>query len=205
MNAHENARLTPRSRAEMVRRALHEHRPVGRVAAEFGVSARTVRKWIARFRAEGAAGLRDRSSRPHRLRRPTPPRVAARIVALRRERWTGKRIAAALGVSAATVSRVLGRHRLSRARDLEPAEPVRRYERARPGELLHLDIKKLGRFERIGHRITGDRRGQSSSRGVGWEYVHVAVDDHSRLAFADRAGRDRRQRRRRAARRGQLL
>lgn len=165
-----------------MRRVLIEGRAIAQVAADFGVSARTARKWVERFRAEGAAGLRDRSSRPHRLRQPTPPEVVERIVALRRERWAGKRIAAELGVSPATVSRILGRHGLCRSRDLEPAEPVRRYERARPGELIHLDIKKLGRFERTGHRITGDRRGQSNSRGVGWEYVHVAIDDHSRLA-----------------------
>jgi transposase len=184
MNIHENARLTPRGRGELVRRVLVEGRAASQVATELAVSVKTVRKWVARFRAEGAAGLRDRSSRPHRLRRPTPPAAAERIVALRRERWTGKRIAAELGVSAATVSRILGRYRLSRARDLEPAAPARRYERARPGELIHLDIKKLGRFERVGHRITGDRRGQSNSRGVGWEHVHVAIDDRSRLALS---------------------
>ena len=135
--------------------------------------------------AEGEDGLRDRSSRPHRLHRPTPRAVVERIAARRRERWTGKRIAAELSVSPATVSRVLKRLGLSRMRDLEPAEPVRRYERKRPGELIHIDIKKLGRFVRVGHRITGDRAGQSNSRGVGWEYVHVCVDDHSRVAFSE--------------------
>lgn len=189
MNARENARLRPRGREELVRRVLLDGRAVTRVAGELGVAARTVRKWLARFRAEGAAGLRDRSSRPHRLRRPTARAVAERIVARRRERWTGTRIASELGVSPATVSRILSRHGLSRARDLELAEPVRRHERARPGELIHLDIKKLGGVERTGHRITGDRRNQSRSRGVGWECVHslprtrsgVAIDDHSRL------------------------
>ncbi len=168
-----------------MRRVLKERQSVSRVAADFGVSSKAVRKWVARYEAEGAAGLRDRSSRPHRLRHPTSQAVADRIAALRRERWTGKRIAAALGVSPATVSRILSKLGLSRVRDLEPAEPVRRYERARPGELIHMDIKKLGRFERTGHRITGDRRGQSKSRGVGWEYVHVAIDDHSRLACSE--------------------
>jgi len=183
MNSHKNARLTHHGRAELVHRVLVEAQTASQVAASFGVCVKTVRKWVARFEAEGAAGLCDRSSRPHRLHRPTPSAVMERIAARRRERWTGQRIAAELGVSPATVSRVLRRLGLRRLRDLEPAEPVRRYERARPGELIHIDIKKLGRFERVGHRITGDRRGQSNSRGVGWEYVHVCIDDHSRVAF----------------------
>jgi transposase InsO family protein len=183
MNSHKNARLTALGRAELVRRVVGLGQPASQVAASFGICVKTVRKWVARFEVEGEEGLRDRSSRPHKLYRPTPSDVIDRIVALRRERWTGQRIAAELGVSPATVSRVLRRLGLSRMRDLEPAEPVRRYERARPGEMIHIDIKKLGRFERVGHRITGDRRGQSNSRGVGWEYVHVCVDDHSRIAF----------------------
>jgi len=183
MNSHKNARLTHHGRAELVHRVLVEGQTASQVAASFGVCVKTVRKWVVRFEAEGTAGLCDRSSRPHRLHRPTPDDVMDRIAARRRERWTGKRIAAELGVSPATVSRVLRRLGLSRLRDLEPAEPVRRYERASPGELIHIDIKKLGRFERVGHRITGDRRGQSNSRGVGWEYVHVCIDDHSRVAF----------------------
>lgn len=183
MNSHKNARLTALGRAELVRRVLDRGQSSGEVAAAFGICVKTARKWLARFEAEGAAGLVDRSSRPHELYRPTPDAVVDRIAALRRKRWTGARIAAELCVSPATVSRVLRRLGLSRMRDLEPAEPVRRYERARPGEMIHIDIKKLGRFERVGHRITRDRRGQSSSRGVGWEYVHVCVDDHSRIAF----------------------
>ena len=110
--------------------------------------------------------------------------MTERIAALRQQRWIAKHIAREVGVSPATVSRVLRRRGLSRLKDLAPAEPVRRYEREKPGELLHIDIKKLGRFERIGHRITGDRTGQSSSRGVGWEFVHVAIDDASRIAFS---------------------
>jgi transposase InsO family protein len=104
---------------------------------------------------------------------------------LRRQRHTGKQIAAEVGVSVATVSRVLKRLGLNRLSALEPAEPVRRYERAAPGEIVHIDIKKLGKFNRIGHRITGDRIGQSNTRGVGWEYVHLAIDDHSRLAYSE--------------------
>ncbi len=103
---------------------------------------------------------------------------------MRRQRYTGVQIAHQLGVSPATVSRILRRRGLSKLSSLEPAEPVRRYERERPGDLIHIDIKKLGKFNQIGHRITGDRRGQSNGRGVGWEYVHVCIDDHSRVAFA---------------------
>jgi transposase InsO family protein len=181
MDIHKNARLTPHSRAEAVRRVM-SGQIAKVVATAFGVCPRTVRKWVGRFHAEGAAGLVDRSSRPQRLRQPTAPAVIGQIAQLRRQRWTGKQIAQEVGVSPATVSRVLRRLHLSRLRDLEPAEPVRRYEREKPGELLHIDIKKLGRFERVGHRITGDRTG--SSRGVGWEFVHVAIDDASRIAFS---------------------
>ena len=183
MDVHKNARLTPRSRAELVRRVVEQGQSPKAVATAFGLCVKTVRKWGARWRAEGEAGLEDRSSRPHRLRRPTPAAVMARVGDLRRQRWTGKAIAAELGVSPATVSRILKRLGLSRLRDLEPAAPVRRYERERPGELIHIDIKKLGRFEQIGHRITG-RSGHATSRGIGWEFVHVCVDDASRLAFS---------------------
>ena len=184
MDIHKNARLTPHGRERLVRMVLGGQTPQA-AARACGVCVRTACKWVARFKAEGLAGLQGRSSRPHKLHRPTPDDVVARIIALRRQRWTGKHIARQAGVSPATVSRVLKRAGLSRLRDLEPAEPVRRYERAHPGELIHLDIKKLGRFERTGHRITGDRTGQSNSRGVGWEYVHVCVDDASRIAFTD--------------------
>jgi transposase InsO family protein len=148
-----------------------------------GVCPRTARKWLARFLAEGVEGLQDRSSRPHRLYRPTPPEIVERVEALRRQRWTSKQIAAELGISPATVSRILKRLGLNRIAALEPAEPVRRYERETPGELIHIDIKKLGRFDRVGHRITGDRQ-QGQSRGAGWEFVHVCIDDASRLAFS---------------------
>lgn len=183
MNMHENARLTAHSRADLVRR-VQAGQPVTAVAKAFGVSVRTVRKWVARFEAEGPEGLTDRSSRPHRLYRPTPAAVVEQVEARRRQRWTGKQIAAEIGISPATVSRILRRLGLNRIEALEPAEPVRRYERQHPGELIHIDIKKLGRFDRVGHRITGDRRGQSNSRGIGWEFVHVCIDDASRLAFS---------------------
>jgi transposase InsO family protein len=184
MNIHKNARLTPHSRAELVRRVLVEGQAPMAVAIAMGVTAKTVEKWVARFVAEGPAGLVDRSSQPHRLYRPTPEATAERIEALRRQRWTGKQIAQETGVSPATVSRVLKRLGPSRIKDLEPATPIIRYERKTPGEMIHIDIKKLGRFGRVGHRITGDRTGQSNSRGIGWEFVHVAIDDASRIAFS---------------------
>lgn len=184
MNVHENARLTAHSRAELVRRVLDEDQPRKVVAAAFGVDPKTVSKWVTRFRAAGAAGLADRSSRPHRLRAPTPTAVQERIVALRRQRFTGQQIARETTVSPATVSRILRRVRLSRIRDLEPPEPVRRYECEHPGDMIHIDIKRLGRFEAPGHRVTGDRTGQSNGRGVGWEFVHVCIDDASRIAFS---------------------
>lgn len=182
MNIHKNARLTPLGRERVVRQVLSGQTPEAAAQAA-GVCPRTARKWVARFESEGIAGLKDRSSRPHRLHRPTPAAIVEQIAALRRQRWTGKQIAAEVGVSPATVSRTLKRLGLSRLAALEPAEPVRRYERQHPGELIHIDIKKLGRFERIGHRITGKRTGIASSRGSGWEYVHVAIDDASRVAF----------------------
>jgi transposase InsO family protein len=186
MNIHSNARLTPLGRARLVR-LIAEGASFSQAAALCGCSAKTAAKWWKRFRHEGRKGLTDRRSRPHSLRNPTSDKVVQQIITLRRGRLTGAHIAAKTGVSPATVSRVLRRAGLSRLRDLEPAEPVRRYEREHPGELIHLDIKRLGKFERTGHRITGDRTGQSTQRsrrsGPGWEYVHVCVDDASRLAF----------------------
>src|SRR5215212_9615090 len=184
MNVHQNARLTPHSRADLVRRVVVEGQTVTAVAAAFGVTVKTVRKWVARFQTEGVKGLRDRSSRPHHLHRPTPAATVATIEALRRQRWTGQHIAAAVGVSPATISRILRRLGLNRIQALEPATPVRRYEREHPGELIHSDIKKLGRFDCVGHRITGDRTSQSKRRGVGWEFVHICIDDASRVAFS---------------------
>ena len=184
MNIHKNARLTPRGREILISRLERGEHPLD-VAIAMGASASTVYKWWRRFRAEGLAGLLDRSSRPNASPNRTPDGVEAKVLALRKERRIYHRIAAEVGVSRATVGRILTRHGLNRWRDLEPAEPVRRYERDRPGEMIHIDIKKLGRFNRVGHRITGDRSGQSNSRGIGWEFVHVCVDDHSRLGFAD--------------------
>jgi transposase InsO family protein len=184
MNIHKNARLTPRRREEMALSIIGGHLSQAEAARSYGVSGKIVARWLERFKAEGHAGMFDRSSRPHVMPGMTEQAVTARIVALRRQRWTGRHIATEVGVSPATVSRVLKRVGLSRLKDLEPAEPVRRYEREHPGEMIHIDIKKLGCFDRVGHRITGDRKGQSNSRGVGWEFVHVAIDDASRIAFS---------------------
>jgi transposase InsO family protein len=180
MNVHKNARLTPIGRERIVRLVESGQAPKA-VSEAAGVCPRTVRKWVDRYRREGLTGLRDRSSRPHRLHRPTPRAVVEQVEALRRQRHTGKQIAAELGLSPATVSRVLRRLGLNRLGALEPAAPVRRYEREHPGELIHIDIKKLGKIGVVGHRITGDR--SRRMRGVGWEYVHVCVDDASRIAF----------------------
>jgi transposase len=135
-------------------------------ALQFNVSAKTVAKGVKRFRAEGVDGMRDRSSKPLALPSQTLPATCAAVEALRRQRYSGKHIAAQVGVSAATVSRILRRLGLSRLSALEPAEPIRRYQRESPGELIHIDIKKLGKFSRIGHRITGDRTGQSNLRSA---------------------------------------
>ena len=183
MDIHENARLTPHGRERLAKMILGGQTPQAASEAA-GVCSRTGRKWRDRFEQEGLAGLQDRSSRPKRLRQPTPPEVIERIVSLRRQRRPGTEIAATVGVSPATVSRVLQRLGLNKLSALEPAQPPRRYEREKPGEMIHIDIKKLGKFNHIGHRITGDRSGQSNSRGVGWEYVHVGIDDASRVAFS---------------------
>jgi transposase InsO family protein len=183
MNIHKNARLTPIGREHLVKAVESGQMPEAAARAA-GVCPRTARKWVERYRSEGLAGLADRSSRPHRLHRPTALHTAEKVEELRRRRWTGKQIAAEVGVSPATVSRILRRLGLNRIAALEPAEPVRRYEREKPGELIHIDIKKLGRFERVGHRITGKRTGNATSRASGWEFVHVCIDDASRLAFS---------------------
>ncbi len=185
MNIHKNARLTPLRREEMARLVCSGQLSKAEASRQFGVTAKVVKRWSVRYEEEGPAGMVDRSSRPHRFHNPTDPSIVADILSLRRHRLCGQHIALRTGVSPATVSRVLRRAGLSRLKDLAPAEPVVRYEHAHPGEMIHLDIKRLGRFERVGHRITGDRTGQSNSRGVGWEYVHVCVDDASRTAFTD--------------------
>jgi transposase InsO family protein len=181
MNTHKNARLTYLRRLEMVQDITERGVSASDAAARQGVSAVTARKWLGRYLADGAAGLLDKSSRPEKSPRAIEPHVALAIVELRRKLYLQATIASNMGVSKATVSRVLRRAGLSRLSDLRPNEPVQRYERETPGELLHIDIKKLGRFDKVGHRITGDRT--QRARKIGWEYVFVAVDDHSRIAF----------------------
>lgn len=182
MNTHKNARLTLHGRALLVRRVLEEGlRPV-EVAQAMGVSSRTVYKWLRRFREAGSAGLRDRSSRPLRCPHAIGDDLVQQILARRRQRQTYRQIAQALGIGHSTVARLLRRAGLNRLAYLDPPEPDNRYEHDAPGDLLHLDIKKLGRFRRPGHRVTGNRR-NTPKRGPGWEYVHVAIDDHSRIAF----------------------
>ncbi|HKC71047.1 MAG TPA: IS481 family transposase [Terriglobales bacterium] len=182
MDIHKNARLTLHGREALAKMAMNRGVTWNAAAAAFQVSARTAAKWTRRYQADGRAGLRDRSSRPRRLYRPTPAHLIEQVETLRRQRWTGCRIARSIGLSPATVSRILQRKGISRVRDLDPAPPPRRYEHSCPGDLLHLDIKKLGRFGRVGHRIHGDRRKHLPNGG--WEYVHVAIDDHSRIAFS---------------------
>jgi len=188
MDTHKNAPLTPKGREAMVRSVVEGGLNKAAAARQFNTTPKTVAKWVERFRAEGVEGLRDRSSRPLSSPSQTPSATCAAVEVLRRQRYTGKQIAAELRISPATVSRILRRLGLNRLAALEPAEPIRRYEREHPGELIHIDIKKLGKFSRIGHRITGDRRGSSNLRsrrqGPGWEYVHVCIDDASRIAFS---------------------
>jgi len=185
MDTHKNAPLTPKGREQMVRAVVGGGLSNAAAARQFNTTPKTVSKWVNRFREQGVDGLHDRSSKPFSSPSQTAPATCAVIEVLRRRRYTGKEIAAQAGVSPATVSRVLKRLGLNKLSALEPAEPVRRYERKVPGELIHIDIKKLGRIDGIGHRITGDRTRQSNSRGTGWEYLHLAIDDYSRLAYSE--------------------
>ena len=183
-NPHKNARTTPLGRAEMVRRIVEEGRPVAEVAAGFGISERTARKWVARWRVAGPAGLENRSSRPRSASNDAFAFWIDTAAHLRREyRMTGAEIAERLRMARSTVGGWLTRLGLGRRTALEPKAPVRRYQRERAGELIHLDIKKLARFEGVGHRITGDRRG--ASEGMGYDYLHVAIDDATRLAYVE--------------------
>jgi transposase InsO family protein len=182
MELHKNARSCPASRMLLIQR-IQEGIPVTSAAEAVGVSRRTASKWKGRYQEAGSAALVDRSSRPHRSPRQTPLVVVEEILRLRRRRQTGPQIASRVGSSPATVARVLAREGLSRLKNLDAKPPVRRYQRDLPGELIHIDTKKLGRIKAIGHRITGNRR--QRGRGAGWEFVHVAVDDASRLAYAE--------------------
>lgn len=184
MNLHKNAKTCPKSRALMVSRVLEERRSVAVVAVEFGVSRGTVYKWIRWYGEGGESGLRDGSSKPRVLPHRLGQDWVDRIKQMRTEyRMTALRIANQLKLSRSTVAAVLQREGLSPLNQLEPMEPVRRYEHDGPGEMIHMDIKKLGRFWRAGHRATGNRR--VDSKGAGWEFVHVCVDDYTRVAYVE--------------------
>jgi len=189
MKQHANAPLGPKGRATMVRRVTGQGWSLAEAAEAAGVSERTCSTWVGRYRSEGEAGLEDRSSAPHQVPSRTPEDRVAAIASLRRLRMTGAEIAGCLDMALSTVSAVLGRIGLGRLGALEPPEPPNRYQRARPGELIHIDVKKLGRIGKgSGHRMSGNRGKGQRSRGVGWEFVHVCVDDATRLAYVEVLG-----------------
>jgi transposase InsO family protein len=196
MKLHANAALSLKGRREFCRRVVAGERTLSEAAAAAEVSVRCARKWVGRYRAEGEAGLLDRSSAPHRIPHRTDERRVQAIAALRRLRFTGPEIAECLGMALSTVSGILTRIGMGRLGRLG-LEPAQRYERARPGELIHIDVKKLGRIEQgAGHRVSGKRRRNPRKRDfhgidrsyVGWECVHIAIDDYSRLAYAEVLG-----------------
>jgi transposase InsO family protein len=193
MKLHANARTCPNSRRLLVERVEEEGWPLTKAAEAAGVSGRTASKWVARWRAEGDEGLHDRSSAPKRIPHRTPKAAVDLIERLRRIRMSAAEIAEVLELALSTVSVWLKRLGLGKRSRLEPPEPPNRYERSRPGELVHVDVKKLGRFARAGHRVTGSKRGrliQTTEKGrgrgvVGWEFCHVCVDDATRLAYVE--------------------
>ncbi len=191
MNLHANAALSWNGRRRLCELVVDQGWTVAAAAASAGVSVRCARKWTSRYRLEGPAGLVDRSSAPRRVANRTPDDRVAAIVRLRRLRFTAAEIAETLGMALSTVSGILSRSGMGRLGRLGLEQPVR-YERCRPGELIHVDVKKLGRVRGVGHRISGSRASQAKTRRVGrlrevkgWEYVHIAVDDYSRLAYAE--------------------
>jgi transposase len=186
MKLHANARLSPKGRLVMCRRVVEEGWSLTQAAEAAGVSERTCGKWVGRYRAEGEVGLVDRCSAPERQPNRTPEERLEAISCLRRLRFTGQEIALTLGMALSTVSGILTRIGLGKLSRLGPPEPPNRYEKSRAGELLHIDVKKLGRIGKgAGHRATGNRGKGQRSRGVGWEFVHICVDDATRLAYAE--------------------
>ena len=182
MDIHKNARLTFKMREQMARTVVEQGLTLKQAAVRFNVSPATAAKWVGRYREQGVAGLWDLSSRPHRSPRQTPSSLLEKVFALRRLRSNGWRIAHELGLSRATVSRILRRVGMNRLPSLDPPPPVQRYEHERPGDMIHFDIKCLACIRQPGHRVTHQM--QNRSRGAGWEYLHVAIDDHSRIGFA---------------------
>ncbi len=185
MKLHANAPLGPKGRALMARRVVEEGWSLTEAAEAAGVSERTCSKWVGRFRSEGEAGLADRSSAPETVANRTDERRIQMIAQLRQLTMTGAEIAECLGMALSTVSGILKRIGLGKRSRLEPPEPPNRYERKRPGELIHIDVKKLGRIIRPGHRVTGSRSDRRDSGKKGWEFVHVCVDDATRLAYVE--------------------
>jgi transposase InsO family protein len=191
--AHRNARLTVHGRRLLIQRVIRDGRPVAHVVEELGCSRATGYKWLARWRAEGDAGLADRPSTAHRLPGKTSPALEARICELRTQLKHGpRRLAPLLAVPASTIHAVLTRHGLHRLAwlDRPTGTPIRRYERDRPGELIHVDVKKIGRLRdgggwRVHGRDSLERRRARADTRVGYEYVHAAIDDHTRLAYAE--------------------
>ncbi len=184
MNAHSRAKTNPRSRELLVGRVQAEGWSRREAAEAFGLSVRTAAKWLRRYREEGELGLLDRTSWPRRSPRSTSEALRRRILEQRHKRLTGREISETIGLPKATVSRILRKAGVGRLRSLEPPEPPNRYEHKHPGDLLHIDIKKLGRIVGgPGHRIHGDRT--TRKRGAGWEHVYVCIDDHSRLSYVE--------------------
>jgi transposase InsO family protein len=186
MKVHANAPLGPKGRLTMVGRVVEQGWSLAEAAEAAGVSERTCSKWVVRYRVEGEPGLHDRSSAPKSIPHRTPDELVEAIAALRRLRMTGAEIALCLAMALSTVSAVLQRIGLGKLSRLEPPEPPNRYERRQAGELLHIDVKKLGRIPAGGgHRVRGRGPGRHHGRGIGWEFVHVCVDDATRLAYVE--------------------
>ena len=182
-NHHKNARTTPHIRALIADRALRKQQLMRDIASTFGISKHTVYKWLSRYQEAGLADLESASSRPHSSPRQMPEQWVELIRKMRLTlKWTAKQVAQALSLAYSTVKAVLRRLKLNRASHLEPVQPVQRYEYPRPGDMLHMDIKKLPRFDRSDHRVTNNRR--QNTRGAGYECVHICIDDHRRWAFA---------------------
>ena len=182
MDYHQNARLTVHSREQMAKMVIEQGCTLRVAATCFKVSDKTAAKWVRRYRQLGQAGLGDLSSKPHRSPRQTPSSLLERVLALRRLRYNGWRIACELKLSRATISRLLRRAGMNRLRSLDPPPAVIRYEHKCPGDLIHFDIKRLAHIRKPGHAITGNPR--DHVRGAGYQYLHIAIDDHSRLAFS---------------------
>jgi transposase InsO family protein len=192
MQLHANAALSLNQRRRMVGRVVGQGWSLTKAAEAAEVSERTCAKWVRRYRAQGDAGLRDRSSAPHQIPHRTPEDRVEVLELLRRLRMTSSEIAECLGMALSTVSAVLKRIGLGKLSRLDPLEPPNRYERRQAGELLHIDVKKLGRINGAGWRVTGNRASQNANRRArrkggpaGWEFVHVCVDDATRLAYAE--------------------